>query len=355
MDTVTKPSTGHGPPPPDPLDLPVQAAGPWQLFWNRFKGQRVAMAAGIFLLFVLAAIIAGGPILSRILGHGPNDLFPFAVSDTLRPVGPWTRVADTGYLTDGPPPKETTLLVLGADGQLGRDELLRLLDGGRVSLAVALGGTLLAMAIGAIVGAVAAYFGRWVDATVSRVTELVMAFPVIFFILMLGSTVGDRLDGVTFGGLLVPGVFPLILIIGAFTWFYPARIVRTEIESLRQRDFVEAARMVGASDSRILRTHLLPHLVPTLIAYSTLLLATNILLEAGLSYLGVGIKLPTASWGSLLSTAWGTARAPNLLGASQATVWLTLFPSLAILATVLAFNLLGEGLRAAADPSGTRR
>ena len=332
----------------------MQPSGPWRLFWNRFKRERAAVGAGIFLLVLLVTIIGGGPILSRVLGHGPNDLFPYAVSDALQPVGPWTRVPDTGYFTDGPPPEQKTLLVLGADSSLGRDELLRLLDGGRVSLAVALGGTLLAMAIGTLIGSIAAYFGRWVDAIVSRTTELVMAFPLLFFIIMLGSTAGDRLDHVTLGGLLVPGVFPLILIIGAFTWFYPARIVRTEIQSLRQREFVEAARMVGASDARILRKHLVPHLVPTLISYTTLLLAANILLEAGLSYLGVGIDLPTASWGSLLSTTWGTARSPNPT-ADDASVWLTLFPSLAILLTVLSFNLLGEGLRSASDPSGTRR
>ena len=261
---------------------------------------------------------------------------------------------DTGIYSDAGPPEQTTLLVLGADGPLGRDMMLRLLDGGRASLSIALGGTLLAMTIGAILGALAGYHRGFVDAAVSRVTELVMAFPLLFFVILLASTVAGRLDDYTFGGVLQPGALPLILIIGAFTWFYPARIVRAEMLALRQNEFVEAARMVGASDGRIIRTHLLPHLAPSLIVYTTLLLATNILLEAGLSFLGVGIRLPTASWGSLLATSWGTARNPSPLLPEQTTIWLTLLPSAAILVAVLAFNLLGEGLRSALDPQRVR-
>ena len=300
------------------------------------------------------AVVAGPPLVSRLVGHGPNDIFPYAVSDTLKPVGLWTRVPDTGMYSDLGPPEEKTLLVLGADGPLGRDMLLRLLDGGRASLTIALGGTLLATAIGAILGAFAGYYRGLVDATVSRVTELVMAFPLLFFIILLASTVAGRFDDVTLGGLLQPGALPLILIIGCFTWFYPARIVRAEMLALRQSEFVEAARMVGASDRRIIRSHLLVHLAPSLIVYSTLLLATNILLEAGLSFLGVGIRLPTASWGSLLATSWGTARNPSPLLPEQTTIWLTVLPSVAILVAVLAFNLLGEGLRSALDPQRAR-
>lgn len=299
-------------------------------------------------------LAAGPPLVSRLVGHGPNDIFPYAVNETLKPVGPWTRVPATGTFTDGPPPPERTLLVLGADGPLGRDMLLRLLEGGRASLTIALGGTLLAMAIGALLGAFAGYHGGWLDAGISRVTELVMAFPLLFFVILLASTVAGRIDDVTLGGLLQPGALPLILIIGCFTWFYPARIVRAEMLALRQSEFVEAARMVGAGDGRIIRTHLLAHLAPSLIVYSALLLATNVLLEAGLSFLGVGIKLPTASWGSLLATSWGTARNPSPLLPEQTTVWLTLLPSAAILVAVLAFNLLGEGLRAALDPARAR-
>jgi peptide/nickel transport system permease protein len=306
------------------------------------------------VVLLLLAVTFGPPVVSRVVGHGPNDIYPYAVSETLKPVGLWSRVPDTGTYSDLPPPKQTTLLVLGADGPLGRDMLLRLLDGGRASLTIALGGTLLAMLIGGILGALAGYHRGFVDAAVSRVTELVMAFPLLFFVILLASTVAGRLDNYTLGGLLQPGALPLILIIGGFTWFYPARIVRAEMLALRQNEFVEAARMVGASDRRIIRTHLLPHLAPSLIVYTTLLLATNILLEAGLSFLGVGIKLPTASWGSLLATSWGTARNPTPLLPEQTTVWLTILPSAAILVAVLAFNLVGEGLRSALDPQRAR-
>jgi peptide/nickel transport system permease protein len=135
----------------------------------------------------------------------------------------------------------------------------------------------------------------------------------------------------------------LCIVITIFSWFYPARIVRAQVLSLREKEFVEAARMVGASDWRIIRSHLMPHLVAPIVVYSTLIVATNILLEAGLSFLGVGIPLPTASWGNLLATA------PDFY---QIQPWLLIWPGLAMLITVLAFNLLGDGLRDAVDPRG---
>jgi peptide/nickel transport system permease protein len=149
-------------------------------------------------------------------------------------------------------------------------------------------------------------------------------------------------------------VFQLILIIGAFTWFYPARIVRTQIQSLRHREFVEAAQMVGARDGRIVRTHLLPHVVPPLLAYGTLLVATNIMIEVGVTFLGAGIKLPTASWGSLLAQTWGSLLNPNPYNPATTQPWLTLCPSLAIFLTVFALNQFGEGLREATDPRSVR-
>ena len=166
----------------------------------------------------------------------------------------------------------------------------------------------------------------------------------LLFVIALASTVGDRLDSVTFG-FLGNGVVTLVLILGLFSWFYPARIVRAQILSLREKEFIEAARMVGASDSRIIRSHLLPHLVAPIIVLSTIVVAQNILAEAGLSFLGLGIKLPTASWGNLLQA-----------GAKFYTTqpWLMLWPGLAVLFTTLAFNLLGDGLRDAFDPRSSR-
>ena len=234
----------------------------------------------------------------------------------------------------------TSFFLLGSDSQLGRDEFLRLLYGARVSLEVAIGATILGMVVGVLMGAIAGYFGGWMDTIVSRITEIVMAFPVLLFIIALASTVGDRLNRVTFG-FLQPGVFTLTIVIGVFGWYYPARIIRAVVLSLREKEFVEAARMLGASDARIIRSHLLPHLVAPIIVYSTLIIAQNVLLEAGLSFLGIGIPLEVPSWGNLLSTA------PDYYLAQP---WLMIWPGLALLFTTLSFNLLGDGLRDAFDP-----
>jgi ABC-type dipeptide/oligopeptide/nickel transport system permease subunit len=193
------------------------------------------------------------------------------------------------------------------------------------------------MTIGVILGSIAGYYRGWVDTIISRVTEITMAFPYLLFLIALASTVGSRLNNVTLG-IFGQGVITLVVVFSAFGWFYPARIVRAVVLSLREKEFVEAARMVGASDTRIIRSHILPHLVAPVVVYSTLTVAQFVLAEAGLSFLGVGIKLPTASWGNLLSEA------PN----SQP--WLMVWPGLAVLLTTLAFNLLGDGLRDAFDP-----
>ena len=310
------------------------------------------------------AVGPGAPLYERAVGHGPNDLFPYAVSVGLRPAGPFTVTWDTSRVADSspfafhhaPPPKGTgkTLLLLGADSQLGRDEFLRILYGGRVSLEVAAGAAAVALLIGVVLGTLAGYFGGLVDAVISRFTDLVMAFPLLLFLVMIGSLFSYGLTRWTFGGLLNQGVFQLIVIIGAFTWFYPARIVRAQVQSLRQREFVEAAQMVGAKDARIMRTHLLPHVVPPLLAYGTLLIATNVMIEVGVTFLGAGIKLPTASWGSLLAQTWGSILSPNPYNPATTQPWLTLCPSIAIFLTVFALNQFGEGLREATDPRGVR-
>jgi peptide/nickel transport system permease protein len=239
---------------------------------------------------------------------------------------------------------------MGADSQLGRDEFLRVLYGGRVSLEVAVGAALVALVIGVVLGSLAGYFGGVVDGGISRVTDLVMAFPLLLFLVMIGSLFSHGILPWTLDGLLNQGVLQLIVVIGLFTWFYPARIVRGQIQSLRNREFVEASRMAGASDGRIMRTHLFPHLVPPLLAYGTLLVATNIMIEVGVTFLGAGIKLPTASWGSLLAQTWGSILNPNPYNPATTQPWLTIWPSLAIFVTVFALNQFGEGLREATDP-----
>jgi peptide/nickel transport system permease protein len=167
-----------------------------------------------------------------------------------------------------------------------------------------------------------------------------MAFPALLFIIALAATIGDRLNNITLG-VFGKGVITLVLVFTVFGWFYPARIVRSAVLSLREKEFVEAARMVGASDLRIMRSHVLPHLVAPIVVVSTLIVAQYILAEAGLSFLGLGVKLPTPSWGVLL------AAAPDFY---KTVPWLMLWPGLAVLLTTLSFNLLGDGLRDAFDP-----
>ena len=239
---------------------------------------------------------------------------------------------------------EKQLFVLGADGNLGHDEFLRLLYGGRVSLEVAILATIATMIIAIILGTLAGYYRGLIDTAISRVIELTMVFPALLFIIALSATVGPRLNDITFG-VFVPGVVTLIVIFAMFGWFYPARILRAQVLSLREKEFVEAARMVGASDGRIMRSHIVPHLIAPIVVYSTLTVATYILLEAGLSFLGLGIDPQNPSWGNLLSTG------PTYYTTQP---WLMVWPGVAILSTTLAFNLLGDGIRDAIDPRSTR-
>jgi peptide/nickel transport system permease protein len=306
------------------------------------------------LLFVIA--FAGAPLAKNWLGHGPNQDFigTAAVESTaiqvdlgdgtvltdeqpVRPAGPWTWI-DAIDPSTGKPERE--LLILGGDSFLGRDEFLRLLYGAQVSLEVAVLATFGVMVVGVLLGAVAGFFRGWIDAVISRVTEITMAFPALLFIIALAATVGPRLDGVTLG-IFGKGVITLVLVFSVFGWFFPARVIRAQTLSLREKEYIEAARMIGASEARIVRSHVLPHLVAPIIVFSTLIVAQFVLAEAGLSFLGLGIKTPTASWGNLL------ADAPQFYTVQP---WLMLWPGLAVLVTTLAFNLLGDGLRDAFDP-----
>jgi peptide/nickel transport system permease protein len=328
----------------------VKARGYWELVFIRFRRDKLALASVFFIVFLLFAAFVGGPIMTKVLGHGPNDIFASGVSSgTLAPVGPWSHILVSDYpgetaavYAQAHPGQHlhTTLLPLGADGSLGRDLFLRLLYGAQTSLEVAILATLGSVGLGVLMGLLAGYFRGWVDTIVSRLVEIVMVFPFLLFIIAVDVVAGKELNNITFG-FLAHGVFTLVLIFSIFGWFYPARIIRGVVLSLREKEFVEAARMTGASDLRIMRSHLLPHLVAPIIVYSTLIVASNILGEAGLSFLALGIQQPTASWGNLLSTA------PDYYLTQP---WLMVWPGLCILLTTLAFNLLGDGLRDAFDP-----
>ena len=312
----------------------IKARGYWDQIWMRFKRDKVAIASIFFLVFLVLACYPGAWIAERILGHGPNDIFVDGIDDGGLPVGPGSHVVDfeTGA-------KE--LLPLGASSSLGRDEFLRLLYGGRVSLQVAVLSTIFVMLIGVSLGAIAGYYRGVVDTGISRLIEITMAFPALLFAIALASTAGTRLNQITFGGALGEGVVTLVLVFTIFGWFFPARIIRAKVLSLREKEFIEAAHMTGAGDLRIIRSHLLPHLVAPIIVFSTLVVAAFILGEAALSFLGVGIQLPTASWGNLLADATQYYTTLPLL---------MLWPGILVVLTTLAFNLLGDGLRDAFDP-----
>jgi peptide/nickel transport system permease protein len=340
--------------------LSTRPAGAWRIALRRLRRDKVALASAGALLFVLFACFFGGPILAKALGHGPDSIFPYGARSQ-KPVGPWTHVSKAPFIEsldpNSPPPKNvgTTLFVLGADGSLGRDELLRVLYGGRVTLGVAFGAALLALLIGLVLGSAAGYFGGFVDTVISRFTDLVMAFPLLLFVVAVGYTAtGDRLTEITFGDTLPKGLLALILLIGLFTWFYPARIVRTQILTLRQREFVEAATATGASNGWILRRHLFPHVIPSLIIWGCIAVATNVMLEAGVTFLGAGIRIPTASWGTLLASTWGSLANPQLYDPTTFSQWPTIVPTAAILITVVALNQLGESLRNVLDPQAIR-
>jgi len=322
----------------------VRARGYWEQVWRRFKRDKVAVGGGIFIIFLFITAWGGAPLAAHLLGHGPNTPFAGGLDAQLLPVGPWTWISEQPY-PGAPGTWGQTLFILGGDGQLGRDEFLRLLYGAQTSLEVAIGATVLSMTVGVLMGAIAGFYGGWTDTLVSRITEITMAFPILLFIIALASTAGPRLNSITLGGIFGQGVVTLVLVLGFFGWFYPARIVRAQVLSLREKEFIEAARMVGASDWRIVRSHLLPHLVAPIIVLSTITVAQFILAEAGLSFLGLGVQDPTPSWGKLLSIA------PEYYLSQP---WLMVWPGLAVLLATLAFNLLGDGLRDAFDPRTTR-
>jgi peptide/nickel transport system permease protein len=336
--------------------------GSFRLTLRRFRRDRWSVGAACLLAAIVFCSFAGGPIARAILGHTSTDQYPYAVNDQFKPVGPWTRVPDTAYVRADengltlPPPKgtKTTLLVLGADGTLGRDEFLRLLDGGRTSLEIGIFGAFVALVVGVPLGVVSGYFGGFTDTVVSRLTETIMAFPLILFLVFASVRLADTLAPIGYGSIVPDGVFLVGLLIGLFTWFYPARLVRAEMLTLRSAEYVSAARMVGASEWRIIRRHLLPHVVPALAVWAAIAVAANILLEVGLSFVGVGVQAQTPTWGSMLATVWGTIFAPGRYNNQTFSQWQTVLPTVAILLTVAALNQLSEGIRRSLEPWGSR-
>ena len=217
--------------------------------------------------------------------------------------------------------------LLGTD-QLGRDVLSRMIWGARISLKVGFVATGIAILIGTILGAVAGYYGKWVDTSIMRFVDIMLCFPAFFLILAVIA-------------ILEPSIWNIMVVIGLTGWMGVTRLVRADFISLKERDFVQAARAIGASDLRIIFVHILPNAMASVLVTATLGVAGAILTESALSFLGIGVQPPTPSWGNIL-----TAGKDNI----DIAWWLSLYPGLAILITVLGYNLLGEGIRDTLDP-----
>jgi peptide/nickel transport system permease protein len=281
----------------------------WSDAWRRLKQDRAALAGAVIcLLLVILAI--GAPYLAP---HDPN-------------LGYLEGLSDLG----GPVPPNSQFL-LGTDG-LGRDVLSRLIWGARVSLLVGVVGNGLAVIIALLLGATAAFLGGWAEMIIMRFTDVMMAFPTLLLAMALSA-------------ILRPGIDILIVIIAVVYWVYLARIVHGRVLSIKEEDFIMAARSIGGTQWRILARHILPHLVSEAVVYATLGVASTVLMEASLSYLGLGIRLPTASWGGMISEGQTYYRSAP---------WLMLAPGFMLMLTVLGFNLMGDGLRDALDPQQRR-
>jgi peptide/nickel transport system permease protein len=302
----------------------IAARSPLELFWRRLKSDKVALTALVFIVvLILTALLA--PLIVKLFGgRSPNDQS--------------TKYLDSFGTPTGPSSKN----LFGVD-TLGRDVFSRVLYGARVSLEVALLATAISVMIGVTVGMIAGFYRGWVDTILSRLIDVLLAFPIL--LLALGLAAACSFGNGCLGGLIQPGLSVVIFVIAFVNWTYIARIIRGQVLSLREKEFVDAARSLGASNRRILFKELLPNLVAPIIVYSTLIIPQNILFEAALSFLGVGVQPPDASWGSMLAdatsifdTAW----------------WYMFFPGAALLLTVLAFNLLGDGLQDALNPRSSR-
>jgi peptide/nickel transport system permease protein len=300
----------------------ILGRSPWNVFWGRFRADRVALA-GSALIVVLTALAFMAPVIASAVGHEPNQLFASMIDAFGLPKGPNAR------------------FWFGADSS-GRDVFVRTVYGARTSLAVAFLATGSATVIGVVLGLAAGFYRGWVDTVISRAIDFVLSLPLLLFAIGISVACSTSARG-CLGGLVQPGLRLVVAIIALFTWPYIARIVRGEALSLREKEFVESARALGARGVRIMAREVFPNLAAPVIVYTTLIIPSNILFEAALSFLGVGIPQSTPSWGGMLAQA-----AEGQL--FTYAWWMMLFPGLFLVLTTLAFNLVGDGLRDALDP-----
>jgi peptide/nickel transport system permease protein len=269
-------------------------------FWERFLKNKMAVAGSLVVLLLFAVSL----------------------------LAPWIAPYDPGVIDLKQVLAAPSSVHLFGTDQLGRDVLSRMIWGARISLKVGFVATGIAILVGAILGAVSGYYGRWVDAFIMRFVDIMLCFPAFFLILAVIA-------------ILEPSIWNIMIIIGLTGWMGITRLVRADFISLKERDFVLAARVIGASDLRIIFVHILPNAMASILVAATLGIAGAILTESALSFLGIGVQPPTPSWGNIL-----TAGKDNI----DIAWWLSLYPGLAILVTVLGYNLLGEGIRDSLDP-----
>jgi peptide/nickel transport system permease protein len=306
----------------------VQGRSLGRIAWERLKRDKLALTGGIVVL-VLIVIALLAPVITSLVGQDP-DVYHQSLIDPLF----GTPTGSLGGISGDH--------LLGVEPVNGRDIFARILYGAQISLLVGFLSALVAVVLGTVLGILAGFFGGWVDATISRVMDGLLAFPQLLFIIALVSVMPNEMLGLSGSSVRV---FVMILVIGFFGWPYVGRVVRGQTLSLREREYVEAARSLGAGRFYILFKELLPNLVAPIIVYTTMMIPTNILTEAALSFLGVGVKPPTASWGQMLSTA---------IDYYDSDPMYMVVPGVAIFITVLAFNLFGDGVRDALDPKGSR-
>jgi peptide/nickel transport system permease protein len=309
----------------------VEGRSPWQLFWTRFRRDKLAIAGAVFLILLITAALSAPLFVKYVAHRGPN-FFP----------------EDTTGLTN-----DISVPIMGPGKQywggvdtLGRDVFVRTLYGARTSIEVALLSTAISVGVGIALGLFAGFRGGKTDTAISRLVDIVLSVPVLILAIGISAACGVSASG-CLGGKLKPGVWLVTFIIALFSWPYIARIVRGQTLSIREREFIEAARATGFGNMHIMFREILPNLAAPIIVYTTLLIPVNIIFEASLSYLGVGIPPGTPSWGSMISDA----TSGDLY---QIAWWLLFFPGICLVLTTLSFNLMGDGLRDALDPRAGR-
>lgn len=295
--------------------------GPTAIAMSRLRRDKGAIAGLAVITFIVLVAIFAKQI-TQLTGHGPNEVYPDVLNqDNGLPVGGFGGANGS--------------FPLGVEPGIGRDILSRIIYGSRVSLVISLGSTILTILLGGVIGAIAGFFPGKIDLVVSRLMDLLLAFPGLLFTIALIGVVPENF----------PRELLIVLVLGGFGWPYIGRLVRTLVLSLREREFVEAARVSGSGEWRIMVREILPNLSGPLLTYATLVIPGYVVAEAGLSYLGVGVKPPTASWGDMLANATPY----YAVDASFLAV-----PGLALFATVFAFNLLGDGVSEAFNPKSRR-